>query len=35
MRKLAHGIVGTAATGGSVDVAGLPNAASGNPRRNA
>ncbi|SOB83482.1 hypothetical protein SAMN06272789_3689 [Streptomyces sp. 1331.2] len=34
MRKLAHGVVGNAATGGSGLVAGLPNAASGNPCRN-
>lgn len=34
MRKLAHAVVGTAATGGSIDVAGLPNAAPGDPRRN-
>ncbi len=35
MRKRAHGVVGTAATGGSIGVAGLTNAASGNPRRHA
>lgn len=34
MHHLAHGPVGTAATGGSIDVAGPTNAASGNPRRN-
>lgn len=34
MRNLAHGLAGTAATGGSIDVAGPTNAASGNPRRN-